>query len=236
MESRRHYLRAESAAAAVDYAPEGLVPSVRQHVPFQPPPRTGTPPLHLATLPLAHEVVAPCLGVDVSYLKERGKITCQTNESFPFLFSFSLPFLIANTLTTYVEILYIHRIFDSHQSVVAIYRFRDERGKIKKRRKIRVLLCPENARSNNNNDDIQTGNAIQVCYSRHTDRVTAESNRVEWNRFPIYLQMFEKFAARLEALLALVPPAHTAVRCLLPVLLRLPRGESYGGRGGEYRR
>lgn len=86
MESRRHYLRAESAAAAVDYAPEGLVPSVRQHVPFQPPPRTGTPPLHLATLPLAHEVVAPCLGVDVSYLKERGKITCQTNESFPFLF------------------------------------------------------------------------------------------------------------------------------------------------------
>lgn len=93
MESRRHYLRAESAAAAVDYAPEGLVPTVRQHVPFQPPPRTGTPPLHLATLPLAYEVVAPCLGVDMSYLKERGtKITCQTNDSLFFSFlSLSLP-------------------------------------------------------------------------------------------------------------------------------------------------
>lgn len=74
-ERESRYLRAESAAAAVDYAPEGLVPSVRQHVPFQPPPRTRTPPLHLATLPLAHEVVAPRLGVDVSYLKIRFQCT-----------------------------------------------------------------------------------------------------------------------------------------------------------------
>lgn len=65
----RHYLRAESAATAVDYTPEGLVASVRQHVSFQPPSRTGTPPLHLAALPLADEIITSGLRVDVRYLK-----------------------------------------------------------------------------------------------------------------------------------------------------------------------
>lgn len=156
-ERESRYLRAESAAAAVDYAPEGLVPSVRQHVPFQPPPRTRTPPLHLATLPLAHEVVAPRLGVDVSYLKIR--FQCTINR--------------------------LHRIL-SH-----------------------LAFCP---------------------FLRN------ESSKNRAGLALIHLQMFEKFAARLEALLALVPPAHAAVGRLLPVLLRLPGRESYGGRGREYRR
>ena len=64
-----HYLRAESAAAAVDYAPEGFVASVGQHVSLEPPSRTGTPALHLAALPLADEIIASGLRVDVRYLK-----------------------------------------------------------------------------------------------------------------------------------------------------------------------
>ena len=84
-----HYLRAESAAAAVDYAPEGFVASVEQHVSFEPPSRTGTPPLHLAALPLADEIIASGLRVDVRYLKRtRGFPTMNTSETFLFFFFF----------------------------------------------------------------------------------------------------------------------------------------------------
>lgn len=63
------YLRTESAATAIDDAPEWFVSAVGQHVPLQPPPRTGTPPLDLAALPLAHEIVAASLRVDVRRLQ-----------------------------------------------------------------------------------------------------------------------------------------------------------------------
>ena len=52
----------------------------------------------------------------------------------------------------------------------------------------------------------------------------------------IYLQVFKKLPARLETLLALVPPADAAVCSLLPVLLGLSGRKSYGGRSWEYRR
>ena len=66
-----HYLRAESATTAVDDAPEGFVAAVGEHVSLQPSPRAGTPSLHLAPLPLADEIVAARLRVDVRRLQSR---------------------------------------------------------------------------------------------------------------------------------------------------------------------
>lgn len=55
------YLRAESVAAAVDDALEGLVAAVGEDVSLQPSPRAGRAPVDLAALPVADEVVAASL-------------------------------------------------------------------------------------------------------------------------------------------------------------------------------
>lgn len=67
------YLRAESAATAVDDASKRFIAAMRQNVSLQPSTGTRGPTLHLAALPLTDEIVAASLRVDVLGL--RGTIT-----------------------------------------------------------------------------------------------------------------------------------------------------------------
>lgn len=61
-------LRAKSIAASIDDTPKGFVAAVREDVSFEPSPRAGRSSLDFTAQPVAHEVVASRLRVDVGSL------------------------------------------------------------------------------------------------------------------------------------------------------------------------